>query len=607
MARHRSRPEQEDLPPARFTRETLREGLQLAGYLWPYRLRFALAMLALFFGSLMALTFPAVAGSLVDGALPVSSAEAVRPWLSGLSVNAVAGTLLLVLAIQAFCSFWQAYGFNTVGERALADVRRDTYVRLIRLPMTFHNQRRVGELSSRLAADLSQISDTVIFAVPQLARQVIMLLGGVVLIILTSARLALVMLASVPLLVMLAVVFGRFIRRYARSAQDRLADSNVIVEETLQGVATVKAFANEGYEEGRYRGMLDRYLVAVLAGARYRGLFFSFIVFGLFGSIVLVLWYGARMLQAGELSAGLLASFMLYTLFVGGAMGSFAELYSQAQRTLGATQRIRELLREPTEEAGSPPADLARLRGEVAFDHVTFRYPSRKDVEVLRGVTLRAAPGQRIALVGPSGAGKSTLVSLLLRFYDPDGGRVLLDGRDAHDYPLAWLRSQMAVVPQDVLLFGGSIRDNIAYGRPGASEEEVIEAAKKANAHDFISAFPEGYRTLVGERGVQLSGGQRQRVAIARAILRDPAILILDEATSALDSENEALVLQALDRLMEGRTSLVIAHRLSTVRRADRIIVLKDGQTVEEGTHEELLTRSDGVYRTLTEMQLEPA
>ncbi len=607
MARHRARPEQEDLPPARFNRETLREAMQLAGYLLPYRGRFALAMLALFIGSLMALVFPAVAGSLVDGALPRSSTEAVRPWLSGLSVDAVAVALVLVLAIQATCSFWQAYGFNTVGELALADVRRDTYGRLIRLPLTFHNQRRVGELSSRLAADLSQITDTIIYSVPQLARQVILLLGGVVLIFLTSGRLALVMLASVPLLVGLAVVFGRIIRRYSRTAQDRLADSNVIVEETLQGVATVKAFANEGYEESRYRGTLDRYLVAVLAGARARGLFFSFVVFGLFGSIVLVLWYGARMVQAGELTAGLLTSFMLYTLFVGGAMGSFAELYSQAQRTLGATQRIRELLREPIEDPGAAPAGVARLRGEVSLENVTFRYPNRKDVQVLRGVTLRADPGQRIALVGPSGAGKSTLVSLLLRFYEPDGGRVLLDGRAAHDYPLAWLRGQMALVPQDVLLFGGTILDNIAYGRPGASEEQVIEAAKQANAHDFISAFPEGYRTLVGERGVQLSGGQRQRVAIARAILRDPAILILDEATSALDSENEALVLQALDRLMEGRTSLVIAHRLSTVRRADRIVVLKDGQTVEEGTHDELLGRADGVYRMLTEMQLEPA
>jgi ATP-binding cassette subfamily B protein len=298
---------------------------------------------------------------------------------------------------------------------------------------------------------------------------------------------------------------------------------------------------------------------------------------------------------------------MLYTLFVGGAMGSFAELYSQAQRTLGATQRVRELLREPTEEVGTAPPAMPRLRGEVVLENVTFRYPTRKDVEVLRGVSLRADPGQRIALVGPSGAGKSTLVSLLLRFYDPDSGHVRIDGREAHDYPLAWLRGQMAMVPQDVLLFGGSILDNIAYGRPGASEEDIVEAAKKANAHDFISAFPDGYKTLVGERGVQLSGGQRQRVAIARAILRDPAILILDEATSALDSENEALVLQALDRLMEGRTSLVIAHRLSTVRRADRIVVLKEGRTVEEGTHEELVNNPEGVYRLLTEMQLEPA
>ncbi len=322
---------------------------------------------------------------------------------------------------------------------------------------------------------------------------------------------------------------------------------------------------------------------------------------------MLVLWYGSRLVVSGDLTTGQLTSFMIYTLFVAGAMGSFAELYSQLQRTLGATHRVRELLAEQPEAV--PLADAGgsakRLRGDIVFEGVSFRYPSRPEIAVLRDVSLTAEPGQRVALVGPSGAGKSTIVSLLMRFYEPEQGRILIDGREAREYGLHELRGQMAIVPQDVLLFGGSIAENIAYGRPGAGEADIIEAARQANADEFICSFPDGYQTRVGERGVQLSGGQRQRVAIARAILRDPAILILDEATSSLDSASESLVLQALERLMQGRTSLIIAHRLSTVRGADRIVVIKDGCTVESGTHAELLQRDDGVYRTLSQLQLD--
>ena len=514
--------------------------------------------------------------------------------------------LIVILGLQAVFAFGQSYWFMTVGERSLADLRRDTYARLIRLPMVFHTQRRVGELASRLAADLTQIQDTLVMAIPHLLRQTAILVGGIVLIAMTSGRLTLIMLSSLPVLILIAVIFGRSIRRASRLAQDRLAESNVIVQETLQGIASVKAFTNERHEENRYRKSLDQFIQAVLRGAWARGAFVSFIVFALFGAIVLVLWCGARQVRAGELTVGALTQFMLYTLFVGGAMGSFAELYSQVQRTIGATHRVRELLNELME---LPPAGEkalpTRVRGEVVFENVAFRYPSRPEVEVLRDISLAARPGQRIALVGPSGAGKSTVVALLLRFYDPERGRVLVDGRDVRAYALEELRGQMGMVPQDVLLFGGSIAENIGYGRPGANEAEIIDAARKANAHDFITSFPEGYQTRVGERGVQLSGGQRQRVAIARAILRDPAILILDEATSSLDSESESLVLQALDRLMEGRTSLVIAHRLSTVRQADCIYVLKDGCIIEAGTHAELIARPDGLYRSLSELQFE--
>jgi ATP-binding cassette subfamily B protein len=596
----------EDLPPAAISRDSLREAARLARYLRPYWLKFVVALGALAVSSLLGLVFPAVTGRLVNVALAGHAAGGAVRWDQ--SVDAVALALVGVLALQAAFSFVQSLSFAEVGERSLVDLRRDTYGRLVRLSMAFHARRRVGELSSRIASDLTQIQDTLIGSVPHFLRQLTMLVGGVALIAWTSWRLTLVMLAAFPALIGVAVLFGRAIRRNSKEAQDRLADSNVIVEETLQGIASVKAFANEGYEEARYRTSLGAFLRAVLRGARYRGAFVAFIIFALFGAVVLVLWSGSRMVVAGTLTAGELTSFMLYTLFVAGAMGSFAELYSQLQRTLGATQRVRELFaEEPEPDDPAPPSPGRRLRGDVAFEHVAFRYPSRKEVEVLCDVSLGARPGQRIALVGPSGAGKSTVVNLLLRFYEPEAGRILIDGRDARDYPLHELRGHLAVVPQDVLLFGGTIAENIAYGRPGARDEEVVAAAREANAHDFIAAFPDGYRTRVGERGVQLSGGQRQRVAIARALLRDPAILVLDEATSALDSESERLVLEALDRLMQGRTSLVIAHRLSTVRDADRIFVLKDGVTVESGTHAELLARDDGVYRALLQFQLDAA
>ena len=607
----RSRAPDPEVPPARITGEGLREAARLFAYLLPYRGKFAAAMLALLLATLGGLAFPYLAGRLVDAAGPAAGlGHRSTEWGETLGIDQTAGILMVVLAVRAVLSFFQTYWLAEVGERGLADLRQDTYARLVRLPMGFFAQRRVGELSSRVAADLSQIQDALIGAAPSFLRQLVLLVGGVALLALTSGRLTLVMLASVPVLVGAAVGFGRAVRRVSREAQDRLAETNVVVEETLQGIATVKAFANEGYEEGRYRAGISAVVAAVLRGARYRGAFSAFVIFALFGAVVLVLWYGARLVRAGDMSLGDLTQFLLYTMYVGGAIGQFAELYAQLQRTLGATQRVRELLREPPEDTGPAGPAGAVVAGpaalDLAFDHVTFAYPSRKEVTVLRGLSLEARAGQRVALVGPSGGGKSTIVSLLLRFYDADAGRVLVGGRDVRDYPLHQLRGRMAVVPQDVLLFGGTIAENIAYGRPGAAPEEIEAAARKANAHDFIVSFPEGYRTLVGERGVKLSGGQRQRVAIARAVLRDPAVLILDEATSSLDSESERLVQEALDVLMEGRTSVIVAHRLATVRRADRIYVIQHGQAVEAGTHAELMAREGGLYRTLSELQSEP-
>jgi ABC transporter fused permease/ATP-binding protein len=590
-----------ELPKAPLDRETLRQALQLFRYLKPYRARFIAALSALFVSSLLSLAFPYLAGSIVDAAL-------VQTRVGGVvaGVNRTALLLLGILAVQAGFTFFHSLSFASVGQRSLVDLRRDVYARLITLPMSFFAQRRVGELASRLSADLIQIEDTLTAIVPQFLRQTTMLVGGVTLIAMTSLKLTGIMLASLPLLTAVAVVFGRKTRRISREAQDRLADTATIVEETLQGIVNVKAFSNEGYELRRYQTGLQRFLTVTLRGARLRAGFIAFIIFALFGSIVLVLWSGARLLQQGEITFGQLTRFILYTTFVAGAMGQFAELYSQIQKTVGATQRVRELLRETGEveaHADAPSATIARLRGEIAFENVHFSYPSRAGIEVLHGIHLAAAPGERVALVGPSGAGKSTIISLLLRLYDPQSGRIRIDGKDARDYPLAALRAQMSMVPQEVLLFGGSIAENIAYGRPGASQKEIQNAALQANAHEFIQSFPQRYETLVGERGIKLSGGQRQRVAIARAILKDPAVLILDEATSSLDSESEGLIQEALETLMRNRTSFIIAHRLATIRHADRIVVISGGRVVESGTHEALQSIENGIYRRLATLQ----
>ena len=591
-----------DLPKAKLDRESLRQTVELFRYLRPYRGRFSAAMAALFCSSLLSLSFPYLAGSIVDAAVHHTQGAGS---LAG--VDRTALLLMGILAVQAGLSYFHALSFATVGQRSLVDLRQDTYARLIALPMKFFAERRVGELASRLSTDLIQIEDTLIAILPQFLRQSTLLIGGIALIAATSLKLTGIMLVSLPVLTVVAVMFGRKTRKFAREAQDRLADTATIVEETLQGIVNVKAFANESYELARYHEGLSRFLTATLLGARLRAGFIAFIIFALFGSIVLVLWSGARLLQQGEITFGDLTRFILYTTFVAGAMGQFAELYSQLQKAIGATQRVRELLRETGEvEARLGPAlpsSLARLRGDVAFEKVHFTYPSRQGVEVLHGIDLTATSGQRIALVGPSGAGKSTLISLLLRLYEPSAGRLLIDGRDARDYRLTELRGQMSMVPQEVLLFGGTIAENIAYGKPGASPSEIEQAARQANAHEFIRAFPDGYATFVGDRGIKLSGGQRQRVAIARAVLKDPAILILDEATSALDSESERLIQEALETLMRGRTSFIIAHRLATVRHADRIIVIADGKVVESGTHDELQALEAGVYRRLAALQ----
>ena len=590
----------EDLPKAKFNRENFRQALLIFRYVKPYRLKFVGGLVFIAFSSLTTMAFPYLLKQLID------SASTIHGRGTGFSPGTIAMSMMGVLGIQMIFSFMRVYRFTYVGEYALADMRRDVYGKMIMMSMDFFAQRRVGELSSRISNDLSQIQDAVSSVLAEILRGFLTLLIGLGLIFYISPRLTLLMLSVVPVIIVIAVFFSKKIRKVSKETQDRLADSNTIVQETLQGITNVKAFSNEWYEMGRYSRSLQQVVRMAVRNGRNRGLFISFLLFSTFGAIVLVVWYGAGLMQAGRLSFGDLTAFVLYTAFVGGTMAGFADLYSQLQKTLGATQRVREILQsdpEAVDASNLPVEEQHRLHGQVSLRHIAFHYPSRQDVAVLRDVNMEVLSGQQIALVGPSGAGKTTISALLLRFYEPTGGQLLFDGREAGAIPLSQLRKQMALVPQDVLLFGGTILENIAYGKPEATQQQVEQAARQAHAHEFIMGFPEGYQTIVGERGVKLSGGQRQRVAIARAILKDPVILILDEATSSLDSASESLVQEALENLMKKRTSFIIAHRLSTIRGADQILVLENGVIREHGTHQELLSLPDGLYRSLSRLQ----
>lgn len=515
-------------------------------------------------------------------------------------------TALLVIAVaggQAFIAFWRIWLFAKASERALASLRTDLYSRIIRLPMEALTQHRVGELASRLSNDVETLRETLVVTIPQLIRHSVMLLIGVAVIFAVSVKLSLFMIACIPVVIVLIAIFGARIRRLTRRAQDDLALSQVVVDESLQAIVSVKAFSNEPYEINRYRRAIGSFLKTAIHSSLPRALFVAFIIFAFSTALVLVVWFAVRMVTAGEITHGMLMKFGGFAGLVGASFSNFPELITSLQRALGATERVREILSEPMEP--EPVANGDRLKGEIEMHKVSFAYPSRPEAVVLRDFSFQAKAGQRIALVGPSGAGKSTVVSLLFRFYEPTSGDVLFDGRPAGDIPLSALRRNLALVPQEVLLFGGTIRENIAYGRPGANEEEIVQAARLANAQQFIEKLPDDYDTIVGERGAQLSGGQRQRIAIARAILADPAVLILDEATSSLDAESERLVQDALDKLMQNRTSIIIAHRLSTVRRCDQILVMSGGAIIERGTHDELVADEHSLYATLARLQLE--
>jgi len=412
------------------------------------------------------------------------------------------------------------------------------------------------------------------------------------------------MLSIFPVIIIVAVIIGRKLRAYSKTVQEHIAGSNTIVEETLQGITNVKAFANEIFESLRYKNKTEEIVKYAIKGGKLRATFASFIILGIFGAIAAVIWYGARLIHQGDMSMGDLTSFLMLTIFIGASIGSIADLYAQIQKAIGATEKLMEILDETPEEYTEGEI-THHIKGTVNFKDLSFHYPNRANVQVLSGINLTVNKGEQVALVGASGAGKSTITQLMMRFYQNYSGSLFIDQTEITTLPLTDLRKQIAIVPQDILLFGGSIKENIAYGKPDADDEEIQKAAEQANAHQFITEFPEAYETLVGDRGIQLSGGQRQRIAIARAILKNPKILILDEATSALDSESESLVQEALEKLMKGRTSLVIAHRLATVRNADKIFVLEKGKIVESGNHEELSQLENGTYKKLSELQFQ--
>lgn len=585
----------EEVKP-KINRSGLTKLMGIFKFVNPYRWILLVGIVCLILSSITLLSFPYFAGKLLD----VASGKTDFILTS---INQIAFALIGILIVQGILSFVRVYSFAIVSEKTLADIRLTVYEKMLWLPLTFFDKRRVGELISRITSDVGILQDAFTVTLAELLRQVMVLIAGTAVIFILTPKLTLFMLLTFPVLVLAALFFGRFIRKLSKKTQDQLASANVVVEETLHSISVVKSFTNELFEALRYKKSLKEVVHVALHAAKYRGIFISFTIVALFGGIVAVSWYGALLVQANEVTVGELFSFVLYTTFIGGSIAGLGDIYSQLQKSIGASERMLEILNEPDEKGVT--TQPIRLKGKIQFKQVEFTYPTRADLVVLKKIDFKIEAGQKIALVGPSGSGKSTIANLLLRFYLPDDGQILVDDQPSVDYPLSSYRKNIGVVPQEVLLFGGTIKENIAYGKPGANDAEIEEAAQKANALEFIRSFPEQMDTLVGDRGVKLSGGQRQRIAIARAILKNPSILILDEATSSLDVGAEKLVQDALENLMEGRTTIIIAHRLSTVRKADKIFVIRDGIIAESGSHIELTQQNNGIYSNLLKLQFQ--
>lgn len=577
---------------------SLKKIFQLYTYIRPYRWRFLLGLLFLVLSSIANLIFPKLLGDLVDASQLVNFSVAI---------NKTGLLLAITLIAQSLFSFFRIVLFVQVTEYSLAALRKAAFSHLIYLPVSFYNERRVGELSSRLSNDIVILQETMTTTLAEFLRQLLIIVGGVVLLTYTSWKLTLFMLAILPPIVLLTMYFGRYIRTLSKKVQDEIAGGQTILEETLQGIYNVKVFVNEWFEEKRYAKEIDHACETAIKTGIWRGAFASFIILGLFGAMVAVLWKGTTLIATGELATGQLFSFVIYSGFIGGSIGGMADIYTRIQKAIGATEellKIFEYKKETDEFTQLSTIHLpAAVRGSIQIRNLTFSYPGRKDIMVLKGIDLDIHAGEKVALVGSSGGGKSTLIALLCKLYENYQGEITLDGINYRNLTPQQVRRHIAVVPQEVLLFGGTIRENIAYGKPDASEQEIIEAAKSAYAWDFISKFPEKLDTVVGERGVQLSGGQRQRIAIARAIIKNPSILILDEATSSLDSESEYYIQLALEEIMKNRTSIIIAHRLSTIKKVDKIAVIDQGKIAELGKHDDLLLNDESLYKKWFQIQ----
>jgi ATP-binding cassette subfamily B protein len=596
--------EQESRP----VKEKFSRSLRIFDYVWHYRWKFVLSFVILALSTLVFLVIMQLPGE----ALNILNGEGKY----GLTTTEVFLLLTVLLVAQAPLSFLRVRLQAEVSEKAMGSLRKDLFGKILRLNIPFFESNRVGELSSRITNDITQIQSLFSLTLAEFLRQIIILLGAIVYILVTMLKLALVSLAIFPVVVIAAMFFGRYVRKMTKARQEQLAQSNVIVEESLQSISTVKAYTNEPFERDRYGKSIDETVRIALKTATARGLFAAFIVTVMFGALFYIIYRAVLLVQTGELPIGDLFSFVIFTGLIGGSIASLGNFYTEILSALGASDRVVDILTSEEEEsqkmaarevssAPAAPRHRSANSRSIRYENVHFFYPTRPDVPVLKGIDFSIQAGQKVALVGASGSGKSTILKLLLRFYPLESGSISVDGKDITEYDLYEFRDELALVPQEVLLFGGSIRENIAYGKLDATDAEIREAARQANALDFIENFPEGLNTIVGDRGIQLSGGQRQRIAIARAILKNPSILLLDEATSSLDAESERVVQEALNRLMEGRTSIIIAHRLATIREVDRIYVIENGTIVEMGTHQELSARQDGAYSALARLQFE--